>query len=602
MLQNCWGLDISRSSLKAVKIQLSKEGFPEVTEIVILPYTLSATRDEAALEQEIRNALTTFLSQHKLKGCFVVASLPGHSTFNRFVKIPYAEGENLHKSIEAQAQQQMPFPINEAIWAYQIIESSYQPDKESDIVLFALKRETINQFMSTLNAVGLSVDNIQFAPVALYNFIAYDQDIDKDTVVLDMGAQNTDLILIEGDKFWVRNLPVVGNDLTKALQQKFDIPFTEAEQLKQVTKGSQQAGKVFNAIQPVLKDLVSEIHRSIGYYKSLSANNNPLNFERMFIAGNSSKVIYFQEFISQRLQLEPLRITQLNKLDCTEQIDKSLLDNQLPSLGVALGLALQGLGLTKNRINLLPHEIIRKKEIAQKKPWVAAIAIITILILGLLHFSAQGKYSRLDIKDQEIKSLVKDCKKIEKLYTEAQQTKDLDDQLKNLVNIIPDQNIWLKIFNTFKQIDVFNMESPDFKKGYLSIDNADDLTALKNFEARKIWILNLKAAKGKAKNSTKDETHISKPVINLSILCSLVAFRKSDGSFDSINSQEFVKNYFVKPLAQQLNIAEETPIPLDSNNPVADLESPEEDKTIKKGGTDFKYYRYRVELEIPLEP
>ena len=82
----------------------------------------------------------------------------------------------------------------------------------------------------------------------------------------------------------------------------------------------------------VLKDLVSEIHRSIGYYKSLSGSGKPVDFGRIMIAGNAAKIIYFKEFISQRLQLEPVSINSLNNIKTNETIDKKVLETQLPSL------------------------------------------------------------------------------------------------------------------------------------------------------------------------------------------------------------------------------------------------------------------------------
>jgi type IV pilus assembly protein PilM len=600
MAKSSWGLDISKSSFKAVKIQWLKDK-PTITEIDILPYTLSATQDEAALEQEIRNALSTFIKQHKVRGDSVVVSLPTHTAFNRFIKVPPVAPEERDSLIQSQAQQHLPFPINEAIWTYQLIERDYQPGEELDIVLFALKKELIDQFFAILNAVGFHVDIIQFAPVALYNFITYDQELDKYTVVLDMGAQNTDLILLEGEKFWIRNLPVVGNDLSKAVQKKFDIPFAEAEQMKQTPRGAQQAGKVFNTIQPVLKELVSEIHRSIGYYKSLSSGGEPINFERIVIAGNASKVIYFPEFISQRLQLEPVRISQLTNIEWSERLDKALWQEQLPSLGVALGLALQGLEVTKNKINLLPQEAVRKKEITRKKPWFVAIAASIILILGLLHFSAKEQYDKLASKSQQISQLIQKCDDIEKRYKKVQQTKDLEDQLKNFVNI-PDQNIWLKIFQAFNKIEGLKLEGLDNKKGYIETNNAEDVNSLKRVEDSRIWILSIKVAREyqKIKGGGKEETQMGPPVINLSLICGIVCRRTPDETPDPIGSQEFVKKNLVKPLVDEFKLPEVAPLPVDLENPVTDLKSPDEEKTVDKG-TEPKYYRYRVELQIPVE-
>lgn len=599
MAKGVWGLDVSKSSLKAARLQFIK-GRVELTDVDVIEYSPAPSRDEAGLEQEIRIALSTLVSRHKLKGDVIAASLPSHSAFNRFVKLPPVASERLNEIVQYEAQQHIPFPINEVIWRYQSIERIYQPGEELDVVLFAIKKELVDQFLALLSLSRISVDIIQFAPMSLYNFIMLDADIGKNLVILDIGANNTDLILVDKEKFWIRNLPIVGNDITRAIQQKLDLPFPEAEKLK-VNTTSQETGKVFNAIQPVLKDLVSEIHRSIGYYKSLSSPGKSVEFEKIVMLGNASKTIYFGEFLSQRLQLEATRLSRLNKIDIGLNLaNKNMLQDNLPALGVAFGLGLQGLGLTANRINLLPQELVRLKSVSRKKPYIAAFAAIVALALTVFHFSAASHVDQLEKTRDEVEILLQDSKDIRQRYEKVKKVDDKINQLEEMSRVIPERDIRLKILNAFNKIPVLVKNNLDGKE-YIEVDNEIDLERLKEFEKDKIWILSLKMTRDFRKD-TEGKPDLTQPIIDLSIVCGMVYQEGKDGQPDSEASQSFVMERLVKSLAEEFNISGKPPELQGSNKPVPELRTLKEEKEIPG---DFvpaepKYYRFLVKLQIPI--
>ncbi|MBI4833267.1 MAG: type IV pilus assembly protein PilM [Planctomycetes bacterium] len=440
MARGVWGLDVSKSCLKAVRLELNDDR-PEITDVDIIDYTPAASRDDAALEQEIRMALSLFTSRHNLKKDNIAASLPGHSTFNRFIKLPPTDPARLKDIVQYEAQQHIPFPINEVIWAYQMVERQYQPGEELEAVLFAVKKDLIDQFLATMSLAGVQIDIIQFAPVALYNFISYSGLVQKSGVILDMGANNTDLILIDDNKFWIRNLPIVGNDITHAIEKKFELPFAEAEKLKVSAAQSPQAGKIFTTIQPVLKDLVGEIHRSIGYYKSLSPMGKPPAFTKMVAMGNATRVIYFDEFVSQRLQMELIRLKKMDKFEVSPKLDPAILATQMPSLGVAIGLGLQYLGQTINRINLLPQEIIKIKQATKRKPFIAAIAAIATIIVLMMWWTSGKTLDALNEVSEKVDEQTKNWKEIDRKYKNVSNMVEFEDKLKRLIQTIPNREI-----------------------------------------------------------------------------------------------------------------------------------------------------------------
>jgi type IV pilus assembly protein PilM len=392
MSKGIWGIDVSKYSVKAIRLEKGAGGCT-LTHCKIIPFEGSETGEPGNADEQIKAALLDLKAQCRIGGGEkVVLSLPGHSTFNRLIKLPPVDDAKLPEVVKYEAQSQIPFNIDEVIWDYQFVQRQYGPGEEKEVILFAIKKDIVESFLKNIEDVGLNVEAVQFGPVALYNFIEYDQDLGGSAIALDMGADNTDLVIVDGSKFWVRNLPITGNDITKALQKAFNIPFGEAEKLKIKAGQSQQAQKIFNAIQPTLRDLVSEVQRSIGYYKSISKASK---FDKIVLIGNSTKTLNFQKFVSQSLQMPAIRIAKMNKIAMGGGLDQAQFNEDLNTVGTAIGLAIQGFGDSSNKINLLPAIYHRKKELKKKQPWVAgAVAALLIMVLAM-GFSAQGEVAAL---------------------------------------------------------------------------------------------------------------------------------------------------------------------------------------------------------------
>jgi type IV pilus assembly protein PilM len=583
MRKGVWGLNISKSSLKAVRLE-NKGGGIELTDIDIIEYPPAASRDERAFEEEMSKALSLFKSKHNIGRDMVVVSLPSHSAFNRFIKLPTKEPDKLKEFLQTEIRQHLPFEIEEVIWRYQIIEKGYQQGEEIDAVLFAIKKEIVNKILAILNGVKIKVDILQFAPVALYNFIRAHGDFsDKNMVIIDIGATNTDLILVNEDNFWIRNLPVIGNDLTKAIHQKFNVSFEEAEKLKVFAAQSNQSGKIFNAIQPVLKELTGEIQRSITYYKSLSTTSKTAIFNKIIVLGNSTRVVYFDEFISQQLKMDITRLKKTGNIQIGVKVDQAALSNQMLSLGTGLGLALQGLAQTANIINLLPDEILRQRKIEQKKKYISFSMIILALIVVVLYVSAVNRYSSFDNLYKDSQNITKQWRDDVKKLEQAKKVEEIEGKIGSLIKNIPNRNIWGKILREINNVPAIkNNFLPD--SGYIEKNDAEALNAFKEYERGKIWILKLEA-------NRKDSQEAEKKTIELIVIGAVSFIQEND---DPENYKKIIRKRFLQPLAQALDVVI-VPVPEIMGGPVGELKSDEE----SPDATRKKYYRFKAVLDIP---
>jgi type IV pilus assembly protein PilM len=365
-----WGLDIGHSSIKAAKIARNGNTV-SVMGYAIEPITVSeeGDRDEAVVK-----ALQQLAQHEEFGGIPVVASLSGRQIFSRTINIPVLNPKKVDKMVELEARQQIPGNFDEVEWGYHL---SPNPDGVSnDVALFAAKRELTDELVRKCKRAGLNLVGVSVSSLALYNFVRFDQEFpdDESVIILDVGAENTDLVLYQGETLWMRTLALSGNDVTKVFMKKFRVSFEEAETLKRQIGDSRQAEKILKVLEGTLNELTSEVQRSLGFYKSQNPN---AKLENIVISGNTFRLPNLPEYIAERLRYTVNILEDLDKIQVASGIDRENFLRDLQSLGVALGLALQGTGIAKANVNLL-STTEQLERVLKTKRW-AAFALILVL-------------------------------------------------------------------------------------------------------------------------------------------------------------------------------------------------------------------------------
>ncbi len=374
-----WGLDIGHSSIKAEK--LSRVG----ETVTVLGYAIEpiVSGDATDREEAVVKALEQLATREEFGGLPVVASLSGRQIFYRSINIPVINPKKVDRMVELEARQQIPGKFDEVEWSYHL---SPSPDGASnDVALFAARKDLIAELVTRSRRVGINLVGVSVSSLALYNFVRFDQDFpnDETVIILDVGAENTDLVLYQGDTLWMRTLAISGNDITKAFMKKFRVSFEEAETLKRQIGESRQADKIFKVIEGCLNELVSEVQRSLGFYHSQNAN---AKLESVVISGNTFRLPSLPQFLADRLRKAIISLEDLEKITVGAGIDREHFLQDLQSLGVAMGCALQGCGLAKATVNLLPNTL-RVERLLKEKRWAAVAVLGIIAITWGTHFA-----------------------------------------------------------------------------------------------------------------------------------------------------------------------------------------------------------------------
>jgi type IV pilus assembly protein PilM len=407
-IQAVWALDVGQAALKALKLVPGENAWQVVAEAFdYVEYPKILSQPDADAEQLVREALETFLERNELKGCKVAIGVPGQAGLVKFIKLPPVEKKRIPDIVKFEARQQIPFSLDEVVWAYQQIgDDEGESDDDftmAEVGLFAMKRDQINRAILPFRVAGIEVDIVQMGPIALYNFIAFDRikdapppepaaegeenvepeaparpKLEKGSVVLlDIGADNTDLIITDGTRIWQRNVPIGGNHFTRALTKELKLTFAKAEHLKRNATKAPDPRSIFTAMRGVFNDFASEINRSIGFYSSVNRN---AKIVRIIGLGNGFKLPGLQKFLQQNLSNEIEKLDGFDRMVGDDVKAAPQFQENLMSFAVAYGLGIQGLNLSGLRTNLLPPEIEQVRLIRAKKPW--ALAASALLMLG----------------------------------------------------------------------------------------------------------------------------------------------------------------------------------------------------------------------------
>ncbi|WP_417383990.1 type IV pilus assembly protein PilM [Gimesia sp.] len=424
--QAVWGIEIGQAGLKAIRLRYA-EAADQVIAVAFdyIPHPKILSQPDAVPDELIGQALDTFLSRNETNGDLIAISVPGQTSLARFIQLPPVQSNRVPEIVKYEAKQQIPFALEDVIWDYQplgggIEESGYMLDAE--VGIFAMKRDQVLHALQPFLQRKIEVELIQIAPLGLYNTLCYDslgmrvnQDFEgnpeESAIVVDMGADSTTLMVTNGNKIWIRNVPIGGNHFTRALTKEMKLTFAKAEHLKCNATRSEDPRAVFQALRPVFNEYVSEIQRSIGYFSSV---NRDAKISKVYGTGNGFKLAGLQKFLQQNLQYEVERLDDFQGLVGDAVLNEPLFQDNILTFTVPYGIALQALKQTTIRTTLLPPEIATARKIRRKKPWavVAAAALMIGLCISAVGYSnvansvSQDRFGTVETKVKNLKQQV----------------------------------------------------------------------------------------------------------------------------------------------------------------------------------------------------
>lgn len=316
-------------------------------------------------------------------------TLPSQSVFSRFVRLPGATAQDVMEIIKFEAQQNVPFPIDEVVWDYQIMGEIR--DGNWDVGIVAIKADQLSEVVDALARSGLRPSVIDAAPFALYNAFRFNySELTGCTLLVDIGARTTNLIFIEGQRLFSRTIPFGGSTISAAVAKEFGQDITLAERLK-VEKGFVGLGgayeqpddptvaKISKVVRNTMTRLHAEIARSISFYRQSQNGSAPV---RGLLAGGSVSMPYMIEFFSEKLQIPIEHFNALRNVTVDNEEIARELAGKAHTIGELVGGGLRQLGECPVEINLRPLRLIKEQELAKRKPFLVGAVACVLAGLG----------------------------------------------------------------------------------------------------------------------------------------------------------------------------------------------------------------------------
>ena len=408
-------------ALKALKCRLDDDGETIVADAFdYIEYPKILTEPDANPDELVKDALNQFLSNNSVRDARVAISVSGQSGLTRFIKLPPVEEKKIPDIVKYEAKQQIPFSLEDVIWDYQPLLGGHRDEGvalETEVGLFAMKREQVLRALRPFRDAGIELDIVQLTPIAIYNSVTYGvlkgipsaseydpEDPPPSVVVISMGTDTTDLVVTNGFRIWQRSIPIGGSHFTKQLTKEMKLTFAKAEQLKRNARQSEDPKAVFQAMRPVFNDLVQELQRSIGYFRSI---DREAKIEAGVVLGNAMRLPGLQPYVEKNLGFPIKKVSEFRHLTGANVLSTPKYKDNILSFAVSYGLCIQGVNKGRLSTNLIPRELITARLIRRKKPW-ALIGLAVLLLSIAFNYLFQWNRWRDAHEDRyrEVKTLV----------------------------------------------------------------------------------------------------------------------------------------------------------------------------------------------------
>ncbi len=290
--KNAIGLDIGSSSVKVLELEQTKSGTQRLLHFGMTRLPPEAIVDGAVMNTSaVVDAIKELIARHKIRSRDVVASVAGHSVIIKRINLPVMTSEELEESIQWEAEQYIPFDVNDVNIDVQILDAAGDEAGQMEVLLVAARKELVNEYVSIIHEAGLVPAVVDVDAFAVGNAFEFSHKQPMGTLALiNVGASTTNIIVLrEGITAFTRDISMGGRQVTEEIQRTLNISYEEAESMK-VGRDERDASAVVpeeveRVIRGVSESIATEIHRSLDFYLSTATGEG---LSRIYMSGGGA--------------------------------------------------------------------------------------------------------------------------------------------------------------------------------------------------------------------------------------------------------------------------------------------------------------------------
>ncbi|MEQ8273395.1 MAG: type IV pilus assembly protein PilM [Deltaproteobacteria bacterium] len=341
------GLDIGSGSVKLCHLKPAKRGNYQLQSFGMVQLPPEAIVDGALMNSTaVVDAVQELFASQKIRHKEVATSVSGHSVIIKKINLPQMTPEELEESIQWEAEQYIPFDINDVNIDVQILNTESTQAGQMDVLLVAAKKDMVNDYTEVIASAGLTPVVVDIDAFAVQNQFEINYEVPRsETVVLvNIGAAVTNInVLANGVSTFTRDISIGGGQFTDAVQKALNVSYDEAEALKLGGGGPDSDAVVPQEVERVLQteseSIANEIQRSLDFYAATSAD---AHIARIFLSGGSSRIPALVKTIENRTGVPVEVLNPFRNIDISSgRFDPEYLQSVAPMAAVAMGLALR---------------------------------------------------------------------------------------------------------------------------------------------------------------------------------------------------------------------------------------------------------------------
>jgi type IV pilus assembly protein PilM len=377
-----WGVDITATCLRAVKLSLDSSGkvWAEAWDVIDFAEDVDNVHSLGRWDAQKR-AIHSFLRHHDIEGCLIFATLRGESAFNRTVTVPQTADTNVDRLLEYEAQQQIPYPLDDVYWDRRVV--AIKEDGDVVATIYAVQKSIVTERLGKLEIAGLTVDGLVLRPVALQNFCSREHLLEPGTVVVDVDYAGAQVLLVHEDQTTFRSLAVGGSEVVDRIKTALKVDHVTALRLAtgQRAPAPGQESDVARVRKEVAREVGAEVLQAIRAYATTRPNFSATN---VVLFETHAAVPPMSEVLKSELKLPVFRARGFHSIEIEPGIVSAGIQDHFAGIARSVGLALQGLGKADVALRLYPKEMPRT---FRPKPvgWlVAACLLCAMVVVGYL--------------------------------------------------------------------------------------------------------------------------------------------------------------------------------------------------------------------------
>src|SRR6266850_1381765 len=371
-------VDFGAGSLKLAEFEVNDAGGLRLKQYGIKSLGAEGAQ-ETTREATILKALQETLAEKGVKSKNVNVCAPGFHVFSKFVKLPPVDANKVTQIIQYEAQQNVPFPLAEVVWDYQILGSA--PGGELEVLLVAVKSDIVEGLFRVTESAGLHLQVADVSPAALCNAFRFNYgDLEDCTMLLDIGAKTSNLLFFEKGKVFSRSINLGANSITQDFANESKLKFDAAEKIK-IDEGFVSLGGAYEepenphqaAISKIARQFMTRLHiqvnQTMQFYRGQQGGSAP---QRLFLSGGASTMPYTAQFFAEKLNMGVEYFNPFRSVQIDPAVNLEELARVAHSLGEVVGLGLRNLAHCPVELNLMPDSTLRWQSFNQKKPYFIA--------------------------------------------------------------------------------------------------------------------------------------------------------------------------------------------------------------------------------------